>query len=94
MAFLSDGESLPISDLLPNDLDQNFLNPGDIPEKGLENLEEKGLSTLYITLGRATWTADDGGRDPIAPVLLFIPVGLKLKGQDLARPESFSLPGK
>ena len=26
--------------------------------------------TLYLALGRCTWTADDRGRDPIAPVPL------------------------
>ena len=57
-----------------------------IARKGLENLEEKGLSTLYLALGRRSWTAEDGGRDPFAPVLL-IPVNLKLKGHDVQSTE-------
>jgi hypothetical protein len=85
MAFLSDGETLPISDLLASDQDKLSAIRA-ISRKGLENLEEKGLSTLYLALGRCTWTADDGGRDPIAPVLL-APVGLKLKGTDLPATE-------
>lgn len=85
MEFLRDGETLPISDLLASDQDK--ISPlRAISRKGLENLEEKGLSTLYLALGKCTWTADDGGRDPIAPVLL-VPIGLKLKGQDLRATE-------
>ncbi len=81
MSFLSEGEPLPISDLLGIHHDK-VSSVRAISRKGLENLEEKGLSTLYLALGRCTWTADDGGRDPVAPILL-IPVTLKLKGQDL-----------
>ncbi len=83
--FLSDGEPLPISDLLGSE-QVKISSVRTIARKGLENLEEKGLSTLYLALGRSTWTADDGGRDPIAPVLL-VPIGLKLKGQDLQATE-------
>jgi very-short-patch-repair endonuclease len=81
MEFLGDGESVAISELVASDQDK-IPSVRAISRKGLENLEEKGLLTLYLALGRCTWTADDGGRDPIAPVLLF-PIGLKLKGQDL-----------
>jgi very-short-patch-repair endonuclease len=85
MEFLSDCEALPISDLLASDQDK-ISSIRAISRKGLENLEEKGLSTLYLALGKCTWTADDGGRDPIAPILL-APIALKLKGQDLQATE-------
>ena len=85
LRFLSDGETLPISDLLTSD-QEKISSVRAISRKGLENLEEKGLSTLYLALGRCTWTADDGGRDPIAPILL-APIELKLKGTDLAATE-------
>ncbi len=85
MAFVSDGEALPIRELLASDQDK-ITSVRAISRKGLENLEEKGLSTLYLALGRCTWTADDGGRDPIAPVLL-VPIGLKIKGLDLPATE-------
>jgi very-short-patch-repair endonuclease len=80
MSFLSDGEAFAIRGILPNE--DKITSVRAIARKGLENLEEKGLSTLYLALGKCTWTADDGGRDPISPILL-IPVALKLKGQDL-----------
>jgi len=83
--FLSDGQTATISDLVASDQDKISAIRA-ISRKGLENFEEKGLMTLYLALGRCTWTADDGGRDPIAPVLL-IPIGLKFKGQDLQATE-------
>ena len=85
MDFLTGSESLPIGDLLASD-QERISHVRAIARKGLENLEEKGLSTLYLAIGRCTWTADDGGRDPIAPVLL-VPISLKLKGQDIQATE-------
>ena len=81
MALLVDGDPIPISDLLPND-PERISHVRSIARKGLENLEEKGLSTLYLALGKASWTADDGGRDPVAPILL-VPITLRLQGQDV-----------
>ena len=52
----------------------------------MENLEEKGLQTLYLGLGFATWTADDGGRDVRAPVFL-LPVSFAQKGRDASAVE-------
>ena len=83
--FLSRGGFVPISDLLST-ADFAASNVRVIARKGLENLEEKGLSTLYLAVGRCSWTAEDGGRDPFAPVLL-IPVTLKFKGHDLKSAE-------
>ena len=81
MSFLSDGGPLPIIDLLGTG-QEKLSSVRAITRKGLENLEEKGLSTLYLAFGQCTWTAADGGRDPISPIFL-IPVDLKLKGQNL-----------
>ena len=50
LAFLSEGEPLPLSDLLANAEDK-ISAVRAISRKGLENLEEKGLSTLYLALG-------------------------------------------
>ena len=51
--------------------------------KSQKNLEEKGLTTLYLTLGSATWPADDGGRDPKAPIVM-LPLTVKRKGPDIS----------
>lgn len=52
-----------------------------IARKALENLEEKGLSTLYLAIGKASWPTDDGGRPPEAPVVL-VPIVLKIQGRE------------
>lgn len=70
------GESVPASKLLP-DMQDEPINKSlrDISRRALENLEEKGLSTLFLTFGMATWPATDSGRPSEAPVLM-LPVGL------------------
>jgi hypothetical protein len=50
----------------------------DIFRRALENSEEKGLSTLFVTFGMATWPALDGGRPAESPVLL-LPVAISKK---------------
>jgi len=70
------GETVAASKLLP-DLEDEVLTKTlrDISRRALENLEEKGLSTLFLTFGMATWPATDGGRPAESPVLL-LPVAL------------------
>jgi very-short-patch-repair endonuclease len=41
--------------------------------KAREFEEEKGLRTLFVAVGMLSWTAGDGGRDPVAPLFL-VPV--------------------
>jgi very-short-patch-repair endonuclease len=52
----------------------------DIARRAQANAEEKGLQTLFVALGMATWPASDGGRPAEAPVLLF-PATLTKQGQ-------------
>jgi Protein of unknown function (DUF4011) len=42
----------------------------DIAARARSNFEERGLDTLFLALGLASWTAPDGGRNAAAPVLL------------------------
>ena len=73
------GERVSAAKLLPNledDLLAKILR--DISRRALENSEEKGLSTLFVTLGMATWPALDGGRPAGAPVLL-LPITISKK---------------
>ena len=56
--------------------DARFVN---IARRAMANLEEKGLQTLFLGMGMATWPAPDGGRDVESPVLL-LPVALEAKG--------------
>lgn len=47
-----------------------------IVERARSNFEEKGLDTLFLSIGLASWRVEDGGRAPAAPVIL-VPVELK-----------------
>ena len=52
-----------------------------IRKRALENIEERGLATLYIVAGLASWPAADGGRPTQSPVLL-IPIALDKRGRE------------
>jgi very-short-patch-repair endonuclease len=79
---LVDGEFVPLAELRPH-ADLVTLPPRlrEIGRRALANLEEKGLETLFVALGSATWPATDGGRPYEAPVLL-IPVRIESQGRD------------
>ena len=42
-----------------------------LQRKALSNMEEKGIETLHLAIGLATWPSADGGRPYNAPVLLW-----------------------
>ena len=42
----------------------------EIANRARSNFEERGLDTLFLAMGLATWTAQDGGKDSSSPVLL------------------------
>ena len=50
-----------------------------ISRKALENFEERGISTLFIVRGMATWTTETSSSRPAAPVLM-CPLGLHRRG--------------
>jgi len=80
-------------------LDDESLNKSlrDISRRALENSEEKGLSTLFVTFGMATWPVLDGGRPAESPLLL-LPVTIsKKEGSNsyyLASAGNFQLTGQ
>src|SRR5690348_4928030 len=79
-ALLSGNESIPIGKLLPDHADESLTSVlREIARRAQSNSEEKGLQTLFVAIGMATWSSDDGGRPPDAPVLL-LPVTLETKG--------------
>ncbi|WP_081752621.1 AAA domain-containing protein [Kallotenue papyrolyticum] len=51
-----------------------------LQRKALSNLEEKGIETLHLAMGLATWPAADGGRPYDAPVLL-LPARIEARGR-------------
>ena len=75
--LLQSGKSergIPFNDLVPADArTQATASLAEVAARARSNFEEKGLETLFLALGLASWTAADGGRDSAAPVLL-VPV--------------------
>ena len=51
-----------------------------LQRKALTNREEKGIETLHLALGMATWPALDGGRPYDSPVLL-LPARIEARGR-------------
>ncbi|HEX3987543.1 MAG TPA: AAA domain-containing protein [Acidobacteriaceae bacterium] len=84
IALVVQGNSIDLRELTPREGELRAGAIREIGRKALENLEEKGLNTLYLALGKATWQSDDGGRPPEAPVVL-LPIALKSHGQDTSR---------
>ena len=80
MAAFLRGEEVSIKKLLPTEADDS-LNKlvREIARRAMANLEEKGLQTLFVAMGKATWPATDGGRPTEAPILL-VPASLETKG--------------
>jgi len=87
MARLLSGETVPLSKLVPADREFAVSAVRDIARRALSNAEEKGLQTLFVAVGMATWPADDEGRAFEAPVLL-VPITVTAHGRGA---ESFSL---
>lgn len=52
----------------------------EVQRKATENFEERGLETMFLAYGFASWTAKDGGRDAEAAVVL-CPIRLEGKEQ-------------
>jgi len=79
-AALLRGDSVPLKTLVANVQDEELkLKVLSIWRRAQENQEEKGLTTMYVALGMASWKAADSGRNSDAPVLL-LPTELEMKG--------------
>lgn len=77
IAHLLAGDEVRARDLWPDD--DVTLVAGklrEIARRALSNEEEKGLQTLYVAIGMATWPAADEGRPAESPILL-LPLGIK-----------------
>ncbi len=65
----------------PEAEDQRAITLVSIRRRAQENLEERGLHTLFVAHGFATWTQPDPGRPPASAVFLF-PAELEQRGRD------------
>jgi hypothetical protein len=57
----------------------------EIRRRAVTNFEERGLATLFVSLGSATWAEEDEGRPPDAPAFL-LPVAIENKGREGRNP--------
>jgi hypothetical protein len=65
------GQAVPLTRLLPSiDEDTTLARAQEIRRTAMANLEERGLDTLFLAFGFATWTPQDGGRPPLSAILL------------------------
>jgi len=81
VADLLRGDTVAVAELV-DDPKQELLYPKllEIWRRSQENAEEKGLATMFVSIGMATWKASDDGRPPEAPILL-LPTALEYKGR-------------
>lgn len=65
------GQKVSLARLVPTEAEPRAGSKlTQIVRKARSNLEEKGLETLFLAYGMASWPADDEGKDPEAAVLL------------------------
>ncbi|HYF66285.1 MAG TPA: DUF4011 domain-containing protein, partial [Herpetosiphonaceae bacterium] len=82
LARLLSGERVTFARLLGEDRDDRTeTRLRTIARRALTNLEEKGVETLFLAFGMATWAIASDGRPPAAAVLL-LPVAIDLRGHD------------
>ena len=79
------GKTVPLSDLFPDVSEDDFAAFDDarrrlaaIHKMAITNLEEKGIETLFMAIGLATWQVDSG-TPPNAPVIL-LPIDVEATG--------------
>ncbi|MFZ5825144.1 MAG: AAA domain-containing protein, partial [Bacillota bacterium] len=78
-ALLS-GKATPLADLLPYaDPLKLAATAREIARRAQANLEEKGLETLFLAVGMASWPPRDEGRPPEAAILL-VPMAMEIRG--------------
>jgi len=81
MEALLSGETVSLARLLPEGEAINAnARMREISKRALANMEERGLQTLFLAHGMATWPAADEGRPPEAAILL---IPLVVEGQSL-----------
>jgi hypothetical protein len=82
MLDLLRGQGVSLTRLLPRADEQTTISRAqEIRRNALANLEEKGLETLFVAFGFATWPANDEGRPAQSPVLM-APVAFEKRGRE------------
>ena len=74
------GDGVSLAELFPQpDRTRPAASLKEIDARARSNFEERGLDTLFLAMGLASWKAEDDGRDPAAPVVL-VPVEVVARG--------------
>lgn len=81
LAFLQ-GEIVPLAEFVGKGREESLAaNLREIRSRAVANLEERGLETLYLAMGMATWESSDGGRAAESAVVL-IPAEISTRGRE------------
>jgi very-short-patch-repair endonuclease len=81
--LLGGNASAPIKKLLPDaDEEQITAKLKQIARKARENLDDRGIDTLFVAAGIATWKPEEGKNPPQSAVLL-VPVAVESKRRAL-----------
>ena len=75
-------DEVPLSRFLPEDVELRAAEGRlyEIRARALINNEERGLETLFLTMGMASWESADGERPAMAPVLL-VPIKVEARSR-------------
>lgn len=71
--LLDEADEVAVSldpDSVPDDAVGAVRRLETIHQRHMENVEETGIESMYLTYGVATWPASDGGLPPAAPVFM------------------------
>src|SRR5262249_37084140 len=80
LAFLQ-GESVPLAKFVSQNEEVTVsAKIREIRRRALSNLEERGLETLFLAMGMASWQASDEGR-PAEAAILLIPTEVEVRGR-------------
>ncbi len=82
LSDLLSGESILLSELLPNaDATITAAKLREINRCAISNREEKGLETLFLATGMATWPSSDGGSPSESPIIM-VPISMQPQGRE------------
>lgn len=79
--LLQGHKAVPLSRLLLSDGEKAVARAREIDRRALTNREERGVETLFLALGMATWSSVDDSRPPSAAVLL-MPMTIEFRGRE------------
>lgn len=82
MKHLLSNEEVPLSRLLPANCDAKLAEAKlrEIHSRAVANSEERGIETLFLAMGMATWDSKDGER-PAQAAILLVPIKVEARSR-------------